>query len=110
MANAITHNAWLKANPVDSSRGAPMGTFNDEIPRNTEVRIERLQMVDGCYDLSGAYWGCGSREHGWMYAIWSDEAFEPFLKWARVCIYHRAKSREDAVKHALSLGLVPVRH
>lgn len=106
----LTQNQWLKANPVSCRRGAPQGCSNDHIPRNTLVRIERLQMVDGhCYDLSGTYWGCGSHQHGWMYAIWSDEAFEPFLKWARVCIYLRAKTREDAVKHAVGLGLVPAR-
>ena len=109
MTKTISHNAWLKANPVSCARGAPMGCPNDEIPRNTMVRIERLKVDEG-YDPSGTYWGCGSREHGWVYAIWSDRGFEPFLPEPRVCIYYWAKSREEARDHAISLDLVPVRH
>jgi hypothetical protein len=105
-----TQNQWLKTNPVNCYRGAPQGCSNDYTPRNTVVRIERLRMVDGCYDLSGTYWGCGSREHGWVYAIWSDRDFEPCLHETRVCIYIRAKSRGEARDHAISLGLVPMRH
>lgn len=98
----LTHNEWLQANPVSSTRGAPLGCRDDDMDPTAKVHIERLDWIDGDYDRSGVYWGRSSRV-GDVYAIWQD------LDGERRACYRRAKSREDAVKLAIEDGFVPIR-
>lgn len=60
---------------VSSRFGAPMGRRN--ITENTtgKVRLFRVRMVDGCYDVGGAYWGMGTP----LYAAIGD-GFQYFIR------------------------------
>lgn len=64
------------------TRGAPMGKRDDY--QAGRVYVQRLDMVDGCYDKSGVYWGAGS-----LYCGMSDAGTE---------IYTRAKNRVQALQ------------
>ena len=57
MANAISHNAWLKLHPRNMTRGAPMGQSDDNLDPDVKVHIEKLRWEDGDYTLDGTYWG-----------------------------------------------------
>ena len=54
-------NAKLKAAPTYSVRGANMGRMNwgmnDHYKRPMMMYLQRVRLVDGDYDLGGAYWG-----------------------------------------------------
>ena len=91
-------NQWLKANPRNMARGAPMGCPSDDIDEGTLVHVEQLKWVDGDYDPSGTYWGYMPGLP--MFAIWAD------VDGQRLCRYCRAKDREHAVQHATEAGLV----
>lgn len=45
---------------VSSRRGAPMGRTSFGDPEGKHIRMVRMQVVDGDYDVGGAYWGFGS--------------------------------------------------
>ena len=72
---------------VTSKRGAPMGRSNDPTLEG-KVFLRMMKMIDGGYDEGGAYWGCGSRETGYMYIAEDQDFNQHFL---------RATSRENAV-------------
>lgn len=80
---------------VNCSRGAPMGRIDQHNwPASEEPAkffLQAMPMIDGAYDKGGAYWGCGSRETGWMYRAYSAD-FEDGV----VEIFLRANSREAA--------------
>ena len=46
---------------VNCQYGAPMGRANKgaKPSDNTKIYDKRVPMIDGAYDLGGAYWGCG---------------------------------------------------
>ena len=54
-------NRLLKASPVGSVRGAPMGRCNwgltEHRNRPMMMYVQRVKLIDGDYDLGGAYWG-----------------------------------------------------
>ena len=54
-------NAKLKADPVNCSLGAPMGRLAwgliEYRGRPMMMYLQRVRLVDGDYDLGGAYWG-----------------------------------------------------
>lgn len=75
-----------------SAYGAPMGRRSDQGDPvwSHEFVLELLPMVDGDYDVGGAYWGSGNHDIGWMYrahANGEEEILDLFL---------RAKSWEEA--------------
>jgi len=74
-------NKFLRDNPVNSSRGAPMGSRN--VFEGGKVYVQRLQMVDGDYGPDGTYWGAGR-----LYVGMSEEG---------TLIYVRAKNRAAAL-------------
>lgn len=40
--------------------GAPMGRMNvGEKPEDVKIYDKRVPMIDGAYDIGGAYWGIG---------------------------------------------------
>jgi hypothetical protein len=80
-------NKWLKDNPVNCSRGAPMGAASVAVS-DQPLHLQELEMVDGAYDRSGTYWGAYSREQGAMYCAFSEDL--------ETCIYVRAHSRSHA--------------
>ena len=67
-------NAKLKAAPAYSVRGAPMGRMNwgmnDHYKRPMMMYLQRVRLVDGDYDLGGAYWGGGSKP---LFCAWSED-------------------------------------
>lgn len=73
---------------VSSKYGAPMGRRNITESTNGKVRLFRVRMVDGCYDVGGAYWGMGTP----LYAAIGD-GFQYFC---------RAMSRSLARSQVLS--------
>ncbi len=51
-------NTILRAAPVNSRRGAPMGMSNVMDDRATAtLYLQRIQLVDGDYAADGTYWG-----------------------------------------------------
>lgn len=64
----------------------------DSAEFNQKVMLQVLPMVDGAYDQGSAYWGCGSREHGWMFRAYY---YNP-QNGESVDMYIRALSREKA--------------
>lgn len=66
--NWIDVNKWLKDTPVSSKHGAPLGDAGDKGPMldNYRFSLQKLKMVDGCYDLAGTYWGQGAPLYGYM--------------------------------------------
>ena len=56
-------NAKLKASNVSSVRGAGMGRENWGLSEHREhhmvMNLQRVKLIDGDYDLGGAYWGGG---------------------------------------------------
>lgn len=104
-----TMNQWLKDNPRNCARGAPMGRSPEPLLPGAKVRIERLQWVDGDYTLDGTYWGRDIAGKEYIYAIWSPEGHNPDQKWKRHYTFMRAKSRDEAVAYAVKEGYVPLR-
>jgi hypothetical protein len=87
--------------PVNCSRGAPRGRSDtidlvDVEEFDGKVKLQLLPMTsDGAYDKTiggGAYWGCGSREHGWMFRAYYYNS----QNGESVDMYIRALSREKA--------------
>lgn len=85
-------DALLRAHPVNSRYGAPMGASNSVGDLTQPCHLQRLRLVDGDYGADGTYWG-NSPSHG---DIWA--AFTPDLA---TLIYVRAKSRRDAISEVL---------
>lgn len=82
-------NQWLKANRACGPYGARLGRADRIDPCRdwaVPVRLARVDMEDGDYDLGGAYWGGWSPTAGGMYAAVGD-GFAAFT---------RALSREAA--------------
>ena len=75
---------------VVDRRGAPMGRHNDNL--EGKCRLQRMTMIDLCYDRGGAYWGMGDRNIGWMYASEDEEGNQAFT---------RATTRERAKESLL---------
>ena len=82
-------NAKLKADTVSSFRGAPMGRADWGLAEHREhhmvMNLQRVKLIDGDYDLGGAYWGGGGEP---LFCAWT-EGIE-----ARVFV--RAKDRDAA--------------
>ena len=82
-------NAKLKADPVNYSRGAPMGRRDWGLSEHRwcpmMMYLQRVRLVDGDYDLGGAYWGGGGDP---LFCAWSEDDE------ARVFV--RAKDRNAA--------------
>ena len=66
-------NAKLKADPVNCSRGAPMGRRDwgliEHKNRPMMMHLQRVSFVDGDYDLGGAYWGGGGES---LFCAWAE--------------------------------------
>ena len=45
---------------VSCKYGAPMGRIRIADKTDVKVRLFRMRMADGAYDVGGAYWGCGT--------------------------------------------------
>lgn len=63
---------------VDCSRGAPMGRMTIADNLKATVTLFRMQMVDGDYDVGGAYWGSGDDIPPMYAAI--GEGFEHYVR------------------------------
>lgn len=52
-------NQILRADPVNSQRGAPMGDsgFQGEVTK--PLHLQKIAFVDYCYGADGVYWGSG---------------------------------------------------
>ena len=91
MKNTININNYLKNNPSNCNRGAPMGRAsylsNELSDQLTPLHLQKLIFVDGDYDKGGAYWGGGSNL-GSMYC-----AFTPNME---TMIFVFSKSRNSA--------------
>lgn len=81
-------NALLRAHPVNSRYGAPLGASSSVGDLTQPCHLQRLRLVDGDYGADGTYWG-NSPSHG---AVWA--CFTPDLA---TLIYVRAKSRRGAM-------------
>ena len=67
-------NAKLKAAPVNCSRGAPMGRSDWGVTRHRwcpmMMYLQRVRLIDGGYDLGGAYWGSGGDP---LFGAWAED-------------------------------------
>ena len=83
--------------PVSARYGAPMGRPNFlDAPNDEAVKLhlQRMRLVDGDYDVGGAYWGAGSGEHTLWVAASKEQGKAEDEK--RVRIVTRARDREAA--------------
>jgi hypothetical protein len=70
----------IKLGKVNCERGAPMGRVSSKLGGD-RITIELMRMSRcGAYDSGGAYWGCGSREHGWMYVAEDEDGDQAFVR------------------------------
>ena len=78
--------------------GSQMGRRN-ELPKDTnepiELRMERLQFVDGDYDKWGAYWGANGCNH--VYCAWGE------CEETQVRVFVRAQDRVMAKARVLEI-------
>ena len=94
-------NQLLKSNPVNCSRGSPMGDggyINEDQPM-TGLCCQRVRMVDRAYGPDGTYWGSPGPT-GHIYAVFNDGND----KWKPACgllKYFRAHGRSDAIRQFL---------
>lgn len=98
----VSMNRWLKANPCDMTRGAPMGKIDDVLDPNEPVHVEKLEWEDGDYILDGTYFG-RSDQAGDVYAIWQGDHHN------RCAAYIRARSRNMALAEVADRGLTALR-
>ena len=80
----------IKLSNGSSARGAQMGRPEIHLADTgaaMEFELERLPMVDGCYDAEGAYWGAPDN----LYCAQSEDDGETVVQ-----MFIRADSREDA--------------
>jgi hypothetical protein len=78
---------------VSSKYGAPMGRRNNipsDIISSTPLYLEKLKIVDGAYDVGGAYWGGNFDNIGDMY--WAQGETST----GQIDIFVRAHNREEA--------------
>lgn len=77
-----------------------MGRFSEQaedVQYPGKFNLAALKMSPcGAYDSGGAYWGCGSREHGHMYRAYCLEYDEINERDFYVDWFFRAKHREHA--------------
>lgn len=84
-------NSWLRSNPVNCSRGAPLGRRDCTTNIDSQLRKLYLQWVrldSQGYSKDGTYWGSdvlGSR----LYCLFSDDL--------EIQLWLRATSRKNAV-------------
>ena len=50
-------NTLLRAEPTNSSRGAPMGASSRLDDPGLPLYVQRIQFIDGDYAADGTYWG-----------------------------------------------------
>jgi hypothetical protein len=79
-------NARLKANPVNCSRGAPLGRRNYNANRSAKLYCRKVRLDRGGYDPSGTYWG----SYIPLYCVYDADG--------EVECYYRAWDRADALK------------
>lgn len=95
-------NKILRANPRNSSRGAPMGD-TDRFPENHDwarpLRCQCVNFVDGDYAPDGTYWG-KSPKAGYVYCAFNDgrdgDEYAPAMGvrlYTRAFTYEQAKAR-----------------
>ena len=67
-------NAELKSIPVSCYRGAPMGRADWGLIEHRErpmmMYLQRVRLIDGDYDLGGAYWGGHPDEP--LFCAWAE--------------------------------------
>ena len=84
-------NSWLRSNPVNCSRGAPLGRRDyttDIDSQERKLYLQRVRLDSQGYSKDGTYWGSdilGSR----LYCLFSDDL--------EIQVWLRATSRKDAV-------------
>lgn len=68
-------NAKLKTDPVNCSRGAPMGRLAWGLAEHRErpmmMYLQRVRFIDGDYDFGGAYWGGYPSEP--LFCAWAED-------------------------------------
>ena len=87
----------MKLSKGYSERGSNMGRA-DLVENEGPVKLHLYRMVMSpcrAYDKGGAYWGCGSLEHGWMFHAYSDDG--------TVSVFVRAINWEAAKAAVLEL-------
>lgn len=81
-------NKILKAAPVHSSRGAPMGAPSYLDTPEVPLYLQRVRMVDGDYTPAGVYFGGHPAKPLWCaFSVEGDNR-----------VYVRGKTRQDAAK------------
>lgn len=89
-------NQILRADPRSCARGAPMGDSDNITGPLTNLRCQRVYLVDGDYGPDGTYWGY-SKKDGHVYCAFNDgtgdDKFAPAMG---VRIYVRAHTYEQA--------------
>jgi hypothetical protein len=89
-------NKILRTKIRNLSRGAPMGDTDCVEGPLTNLRCQRVYLVDGDYGPDGTYWGA-STKHGHIYCAFNDGGDGD--DWAPACgvrIYVRAFTYEQA--------------
>lgn len=96
-------NTFLREHPRSREYGAPMGDRDRVEGPLTNLRCQRINLVDGGYGPDGTYWG-DSQMHGHVYCAFNDgrdgDAFAPAMG---VRIYVRAHTYEQAKRRVKEL-------
>lgn len=88
---------------VSSPRGAPMGRHNiTDYPTHGSplLYLRRFHLVDGGYDVGGAYWGHGEPLYVAFNAEYIEHGDAPDAELGAVFLTFRAKNRDDAKRQA----------
>ena len=83
-------NTLLRAESVNSSRGAPMGASSRLEDPAQPLYVQRIKFVDGDYSADGTYWGGPPSIPLWCGFAGTDNR-----------IYVRALSRAEAITEIL---------
>lgn len=92
----VNINKILRTKVRNLARGAPMGDTDCVEGPLTNLRCQRVNLVDGDYGPDGTYWGASSKA-GHVYCAFNDGLDDD--EWAPACgvrIYVRAHTYEQA--------------
>jgi hypothetical protein len=76
---------------LNTSRGAPMGRFERHhvVTDDLTLHLERVPIIDGGYDVGGAYWGTG--EYLWHYCTAPEDPENTVYGFVRSVSREKAK-------------------
>lgn len=92
----VNINKILRTKIRNSARGAPMGALDNVEGPLTNLRCQRVYLIDGDYGPDGTYWGASAKA-GHVYCAFNDgQDGDQYAPAMGVRIYVRAHTYEQA--------------